>query len=307
MLDGRRFEEHELKLSVGQDVVRKLRLLWLPPLKSGSPVLLALNKCGNHTLLPDAQITAYPESEPAADPCPDRAGDRGGQAEDWRVRELLDSGLGLMTLHASDIAPDQPQAFQRLLTQLEPHQLVDNSSPPGLLALWAWGLSAVLDYSPRLTSGPVGLFGHSRRGKAALLCAALDQRPHFVIAHQSGTLGMVSVQDWPSEPLESILTFFPHWFTPGLQQWRGRANELPLRQSELLSQIAPRPVIASEGLLDFWASPWLSERTLSEIQSQNPEMPVRFNHALAGHGPAPQDWQDVAIFLKQAHQDSNLD
>jgi hypothetical protein len=143
--------------------------------------------------------------------------------------------------------------------------LIDiQKSTPGLLSVWAWAQSQVLSYaiSQRLVNpNSIGILGHSRRGKTALLASALDSRWAFVIAHQSGTFGAASPTRMVLESPESITRNFPHWFTPSLS--RVKSNELNFDQSELIGLISPRAVLISEGHRDLWASPFNSATTFN--------------------------------------------
>jgi hypothetical protein len=275
-------------------------------------------------LLPDPEIQISEWVQQGDPVCKGQRGQRGGEASGWKLKQALEEGFEIWTLHESDMAPDDPQVFEQVLAQLSAKIPFAPQAKPGILALWAWGLRHVLDYLEPTPDSPVCLMGHSRRGKTALLTAALDPRVACVIAHQSGTLGAVSVQNHPAESLESILSFFPHWFTPGLQSWRQRAEALPLNQAQLISLIAPRPVVISEGLFDLWASPGFSLQSLQQAapawglkpgqihsylswseQPEQPEQPERLKSPLlhllepTGHVLAP-DWRIIRRFF--SHQ-----
>lgn len=260
------YEHHQLALrptAQAESFKRLDLLLLLPERDFRGSVVLFLNKCGNHTLLPDPEIPIGPAPRTAA--C--RTAGRAWRASFWGVKTALESGLGLLSVHESQIAPDEVQAYHKALNSW-PEELLQPSSPPGLLSLWSWGLSAVYDYAYSDLHGVIqhaeqlGVFGHSRRGKTALLTAALDRRVDFVLAHQSGTLGAVDVQDRPAESLASITRSFPHWFTAYAARYAGQPEQLPVEAGSLLKLIAPRPVLLSDGDFDFWASPREAHRNL---------------------------------------------
>lgn len=310
------FEEHRLEILYRGHVFKRLSLLRLIPRRPSGLSLLFLNKCGNHTLIADTRLTRPPGPNAA---CPDARGQPGGETALGRLDEALEQGLGIFSVAVSDLVADTPEAVAAWRL---PHGR-SLSPAPGALAIWAWGLRQTLDYlqnprfNPGLQSERIGLFGHSRRGKAALLAAALDRRFAFVVPHQTGTLGAVDVQDGPVESLESILTYFPHWFTPGLQAYRGRRESLTVRQFQLLERIAPRPLLLSEGFWDVWASPWLSWQSLERARFAWPlgapglnscqawdtgcrlVPPIGQLVAWGGHQPYP-GWTRVAEFLRQA-------
>lgn len=277
------FEEHQLELMVfppgkAPQPVRNIQLLLLKkdPAAKG-PVILFLNTCGNQSVVADPQVT--PTTQTLA-LCPGAMQQPGWRARFWALEAPLAAGYTLASFHSSDIAPDHPQLYAESLQQL-PLRL-NRYAEPGLLALWAWGLKHVRQYLA-LNYPTIGLMGHSRRGKAALWAAASDTRFAFVLAHHTGTLGAVSVQDNPIETLDQILFNFPHWFTPGLKTLRLHPAHLPVQQHDLLGLIAPRPVAVSEGFFDFWASPVDSFATVQRA------WPV---YGLKSAAPAGSYWLD---------------
>lgn len=313
----------------------KLLVLWPdraepePSLKAW-PTVLFLNRCGNRTVLPKgllapvkALVPLNQSPAPAwqtppelqARLCPGVASEAGWRGDFWALKEPLQHGLAVVTVHESDLAPDDPTAFAESVHSLPP-------SSSGLLSIWSWGLSEIMDFLstlPPLDAQRIGLMGHSRRGKAALLTAALDERFAFVLAHQSGTLGAVPVQWHPEEPLQSITFFFPHWFTPALRQQR--PEDLSLSQVQLLALLAPRPLLITEGLFDIWASPALSWRAANQAAEvyrlYGVELPdplptywsgdtdlrplqarLAYGMALHGHGMQRDFWQIMLAFLQ---------
>lgn len=312
------FQEHVIELNWQGKRLRRLHLLILTPQQPQPTALLFLNKCGNASLLKDPVLPRYLPLYP--DLCPGEMSERGWQQDYWDVGSALQAGLTLITLHETELAPDAPEAFAESLKDL-PESLLQAGPRPGLIALWAWGLSAVRSYLatlPELSHSQIGLLGHSRRGKAALLATALDPRFAFVVPHQSGTLGAAPLRLHPAESLASITFFFPHWFTPALAQ--RQARELSVDQHQLLALVAPRPLLVTEGERDFWASPTLSLAALnaalpvyrlyhtdlpSQLHSWQPgqelatlQRPVAHVRTGDGHTLNRGYWQAILAFLQ---------
>jgi hypothetical protein len=316
-----RFEEHVVLFWWGKSLLRRIHLLILAPIQAtpSKAAVMFLNKCGNHTLLKTSELPRYLPLYQNL--CPAEMRERGWQSDYWSIAQPLLAGLTLISLHESEIAPDDPVNFAESLSAL-PEQIFKPGSRPGLIAAWAWGLRGVRDYLetlPEFQDKKIGLFGHSRRGKAALLATALDPRFDFVIPHQTGTLGAAALRLHPAESLASITTFFPHWFTPALaQRW---PESLSIDQHELLALVAPRPLLIDEGQKDFWASPALSLATLNAalpvyrlygfnfaqgLQSWLPEQPSqtlfeqRVAHVLTAdaHTMNRGYWQAIVAFLR---------
>jgi dienelactone hydrolase len=115
------------------------------------------------------------------------------------------------------------------------------------LARWAWASSRAVDYLvtlPEVAKGQIGITGHSRGGKAALISAAFDERIGAVIP-SSGNTGECDPWRFTSDPfgnetIEQITSNFPHWFHPRLRFFAGREHKLPLDQNELMALVAPR-------------------------------------------------------------------
>ncbi|MBT9543963.1 MAG: hypothetical protein IV090_01105 [Candidatus Sericytochromatia bacterium] len=312
------FQEHVIELNWQGKRLRRLHLLILRPQQSQPTALLFLNKCGNASLLKDPVLPRYLPLYP--DLCPGEMSERGWQQDYWDVASALAAGLTLITLHETELAPDAPAAFAETVSAW-PEILFRSGPRPGLIAIWAWGLQSVRSYLatlPEFQGSQIGLLGHSRRGKAALLATALDGRFAFVVAHQTGTLGAAPLRLHPAESLASITFFFPHWFTPSLAQ--KQVADLSVDQHQLLALVAPKPLLITEGARDFWASPDLSLAALNAAlpvyQLYFPNLPSQLHswqpgqelaalqrpvaHVLTGDGHTLNRgyWQAILAFLQ---------
>jgi len=141
----------------------------------------------------------------------------------------------------------------------------DSLSHWGTLAAWAWGIQRVVDYlqlDDTIDNDRICVTGWSRRGKAALFAAAMDERIDLVVPHQSGTGGMALSRMNPEESVEVINTRFPHWFNGNFKKFNKDVSKLPLDQHLLVALIAPRPLMDNAGLQDSWASPNLALENL---------------------------------------------
>ena len=115
------------------------------------------------------------------------------------------------------------------------------------LARWAWAAMRAVDYLHTLAEVDkprIGITGHSRNGKQALLAAAFDDRIGAVVA-SSGNTGecnpwRYTTDMFAAESIEQITGNFPHWFHPRLRFFAGREDKLPVDQNSLMSLVAPR-------------------------------------------------------------------
>ena len=88
------------------------------------------------------------------------------------TEELVDNGYAVASVFYQDIMPDRPEA------ELEGIGRIIEKVPYigwGKVAMWAYGISRITDYlmtREDLDTNRIAVAGHSRLGKAALLCGA---------------------------------------------------------------------------------------------------------------------------------------
>ncbi len=226
--------------------------LFLPNERSsGAPVFLALNRRGNHAMLPDERITPSPDPNDASKP-----DGRGAAIDFWCADYLISRGYGFATFHESEIDPDKHDFTDGLHACLD-YDGVPDDSRPGTIAAWAWGLHRAVDYlvtDPDVDARRICVTGHSRRGKTALFAGAMDERIALVVPHQSGTGGMALSRKNDQETVERITRVFPHWFCDEFDQFAGHEDRLPVDQHCLVALVAPRPLLDTAGLQDTWAN-----------------------------------------------------
>ena len=109
------------------------------------------------------------------------------------------------------------------------------------IARWAWAAMRTVDYLytlPEVDRTKIGITGHSRNSKQAVLAAAFDERIGAVVG-SSGTTGeclpwrYCTLDYWGTGSIESI-TGGPHnthWFHPRLRFFAGREDKLPVDQN----------------------------------------------------------------------------
>jgi len=143
----------------------------------------------------------------------------------------------------------------------------------GSLGVWAWGAMRIADLlvgeswvagagdfsSHKVDTEKLIVTGHSRRGKTALLAAAYDERFAMVVPNGSGCGGCGSflVQGPFSETIKMITSEkrFKSWFHEDFGKYGGNEEALPFDQHFIRALIAPRYIISTDGLQDYWANP----------------------------------------------------
>jgi hypothetical protein len=120
----------------------------------------------------------------------------------------------------------------------------------GALSAWGWGASRVLDYlqtDKSVDATRVGVQGHSRWGKAALVAEAFDERFAIGYISSSGQGGAKLNRRKYGEVIENLATSFPYWMAGNYVKYTGRWDTLPVDAHELIALCAPRPVFLSAG------------------------------------------------------------
>jgi hypothetical protein len=123
----------------------------------------------------------------------------------------------------------------------------------GALRAWAWAASRALDYletDKSVDAKQVGVEGHSRYGKAALVAMAYDLRFALAYISSSGMGGAALYRRNFGERLENLAgTGEYHWMAGNFLKYAGplTPNDLPVDSHELIALCAPRPVFISAG------------------------------------------------------------
>jgi pimeloyl-ACP methyl ester carboxylesterase len=131
------------------------------------------------------------------------------------------------------------------------------------LARWAWAASRTVDYLATLAEvdkAKIGLVGHSRNGKQALLAAAMDERIGAVIG-SSGNSGendpwRYTTEPFVNESIELLTGAQSHWFSPRLRFFSGREDKLPVDQNSLMALVAPRGLMLYSGYAESAGNPF---------------------------------------------------
>jgi hypothetical protein len=287
LLGGRAtLKEIEIRFAGLPTDAPRIRLALFLPHGRPAPVFLGLNDLGNQAITDHPAISV----DSAAWVPPEKSKDvrRGAQTDFWCLEYLISRGWGLATFHQSDIDPDRDDfsdGIHPFYTDM-PHAA---PSRWGTIAAWAWGLSRCVDYlvgDPAVKSDAIGVIGHSRRGKTALLAGALDQRFAVVVPHQSGTGGCALSRGNDQETVERINRVFPHWFNDVFPRFAGCENLLPVDQHLLMAMVAPRPLLDTAGLRDEWAN---FSSAFRALQAADPVYQLLGAAGLAGTGQVAQD------------------
>jgi hypothetical protein len=170
--------------------------------------------------------------------------------------QLLAIGWGYATMEVGPIQNDYSGGLTSGVIGLMSEGKARKSDDWGALSAWAWGLSRVMDYcetDKSVDAKQMGVEGHSRYGKAALLAAALDPRWAIVFPSCSGEGGAKPSRRNFGETVDNVAN--SHWFARNFQKYAGHWNDLPVDSDELIALVAPRPIFLNGGTGDQWADP----------------------------------------------------
>jgi hypothetical protein len=178
----------------------------------------------------------------------------------WQA-QVLTKGWGYAILIPTSVQADNgaglTQGIIGLVNKGQPRKLDDW----GALRAWAWGASRALDYfetDKSVDAKQVGLEGHSRYGKAALVAMAYDPRFAIVYVSSSGEGGAKLFRHEFGEQIGNVAgTGEYHWMAGNFIKYDGplTVNDLPVDAHELIALCAPRPVFIGAGATqgDGWA------------------------------------------------------
>jgi hypothetical protein len=207
-----------------------------------------------------------PEGTPvSANPCapPGGFGARGGAAGGGRgpgapappagptwQQLILAKGWGYANLNPGSVQGDCGAGLTSgiigLVNRGQPRKLDDW----GALSAWAWGASRMLDYfetDKSVDVKRVGVTGHSRFGKAALVALAFDERFAIGYISSSGQGGAKLHRRKYGETIENVAHSFYHWMAGNYLKYTARWDTMPVDSHELIALCAPRPVFLSAG------------------------------------------------------------
>jgi peptidoglycan/xylan/chitin deacetylase (PgdA/CDA1 family) len=170
----------------------------------------------------------------------------------WQ-QQLLAKGWGYATMVATSVQADNGDGLTEGIIGLVNKGQPRKPDEWGALRAWAWGASRVMDYfetDPAVDARHVGIEGHSRYGKSALITMAYDPRFAAAFVSSSGAAGAALWRRHWGEEIGNIAgTGEYHWMAGNFLKYAGpkTPNDLPVDSHELIALCAPRPVFISAG------------------------------------------------------------
>ncbi|WP_263356853.1 glucuronyl esterase domain-containing protein [Acidicapsa ligni] len=243
----------------------------------------------------------------------------------WQ-QQVLARGWGYAILIPTSVQADNGAGLSEGIIGLMDKGQPRKPDAWGALRAWAWGASRALDYFETDTSvdaKQVGIEGHSRYGKAALVTMAYDSRFAIAYISSSGEGGAkLNRRNW-GEIVENVAGAGEyHWMAGNFIKYAGPLhwNDLPVDAHELIALCAPRPVFIGGGAVsgDGWtdakgmflaaaaAGPvykMLGKKDLGTNEFPPIETPlidgeIAFRQHSGGHTPAP-NWPTFLTFASR--------
>ena len=243
----------------------------------------------------------------------------------WQ-QQVLAKGWGYAILVPTSVQADNGAGLVEGIIGLCNHGEPRKPDDWGALRAWAWGASRALDYfetDKSVDAKQVGIEGHSRYGKAALVTMAYDQRFAIGYISSSGAGGAALYRRYFGEMLENVAASGEyHWMAGNFIKYAGPLHnyDLPVDSHELIALVAPRPVFIGGGAVkgDGWvdargmfmaaaaAGPvyrLLGKKDLGTTEFPPIETPlidgdVAFRQHTAGHTPGP-NWPTFITFASR--------
>jgi len=244
----------------------------------------------------------------------------------WQ-QQVLARGWGYAEYVPTSVQPDNGAGLTAGIIGLANHGQPRKPDEWGALRAWAWGASRALDYfetDPAVDAHQVGIEGHSRYGKAALVAMAYDRRFAIGYISSSGEAGAKLYRRNYGEQIGNIAASGEyHWMAGNFLKYDGPLTvaDLPVDANELIALCAPRPVFISAGSTqagDGWvdakgmfeaavaAGPvyrLLGKKDLGTAQFPPIETPLiagdlAFRQHTGGHTPAP-NWPTFLEFASR--------
>lgn len=178
-------------------------------------------------------------------------------------KPVLEKGWGFAVLEPTSYQADNGAGLTEgiigLMNKGQPRSLDDW----GALRAWAWGASRALDYletDKAVNAKQVGIAGHSRFGKTALVAMAYDTRFAVAYISSSGEGGAKLYRHIFGEQITNLASVTEyHWMDGNFLKYAGplTPGDLPVDNHELIALCAPRPVFIGAGASvgDGYANP----------------------------------------------------
>ena len=229
------------------------------------PAFIYCNYGGNHTTIAEKEILfpepdAWLSNNPACKIKDHKAHDyqRGTHAHRHPYKETIARGYAVATFTYNELYPDTETFF---MPEKSIYKIFDRNTLDTYIRsipAWAWGNCRVLDLLetlPFIDRHHVGVAGHSRIGKTAMLTGAYDTRFALAVSNSSCEGGAAMARRDYGETFGFAAYHFRCWYQPKMKYYAQNIDKLPVDAQHFLAAMAPRMVYVLAGTKDHWADP----------------------------------------------------
>lgn len=171
----------------------------------------------------------------------------------WQ-QQMLAKGWGYAIIVPGTIQADNGAGLTQGINGLMNKGQQRKADDWGSLRAWAWGAARALDYfetDKAVDAKKVGIEGHSRYGKAAIVTLAYESRFAIAYVSSSGEGGAKIHRRNAGELVENVAGSSEyHWMAGNFIKYAADPHtwdELPVDSHELVAMCAPRPVFIGCG------------------------------------------------------------
>jgi hypothetical protein len=168
--------------------------------------------------------------------------------------QILARGWGYVVFDPLSVQADNGAGFTRGIIGLANKGAPRSLDDWGSLSAWGWGISRAVDYletDARVDAGKLGLFGHSRYGKASVVTMMYEPRIAVGYISSSGKGGAAPYRRVFGSTVENMSTTTEfQWQNGRFMQYAAdplTAKDMPVDANEALALIAPRALFVSTG------------------------------------------------------------
>ncbi len=229
------------------------------------PAFVYPNYAGNHTTSTEKEVL-FPEADAwirnnkvckVSDNKPHEY-QRGTHISRHPVKEIVARGYAVATFCYCELYPDTETYF---MPEKSVYRIFDrNALDTHLRSIpaWAWGDCRTLDLLESLSfinRHRIGVVGHSRIGKTAMLAGVYDKRFALAVSNSSCAGGAAMNRRLYGETMQFASKHFVCWYQPKMQQYGDNIETMPIDAQHFLAAMAPRMILVLSGTKDFWADP----------------------------------------------------
>jgi hypothetical protein len=185
------------------------------------------------------------------------------KSEFWPAEEIVARGYAAIAFWNGDVTPDSYHGnrlgcFACFENVDKMYRRLDSW---GALSAWAWAASRVMDWietEPLLNAKHVGVVGHSRGGKTAILAGVTDERFAMTCSNCSGCAGakLNHIRLPTSEHYQDTAQTRSFWYCHAFKKFIAHHDDkIPFDSHQLLALVAPRLLYVVSAGPDTGAGP----------------------------------------------------